>query len=165
MIAGSSVVFLTCLMWQSSTKAEIVALKLCVSFLYVRTCCLTFILNYHPAAEILEIKWERNRKEIMWWEMTEQTLLSSYQSQIQPRNAVKTLKLPFMYRKSQRNTVAKETNVVKILSKLTAMINVFAFSTILLTVLMWKNEKKTNSMIRTDSSEHSLVCTNADFFS
>jgi len=68
--------------------------------------------------------------------MTEQTLLSSYQSQIQPRNAVKTLKLPFMYRKSQRNTVAKETNVVKILSKLTAMINVFAFSTILLTVLM-----------------------------
>lgn len=60
--------------------------------------------------------------------MAEQTLLlRSYQSQIQPQNAVKKLKLLFTYRKSQRNTVAKETNIVKMFTKFTAMINVLCF--------------------------------------
>lgn len=89
-IAGSSFVFLTCLMWQSSTKAEVVTQKLCVSCHYVRKCSLTFILNCNPEVKILETGWEGNRKALMWWEMAEQTLqLSSYQSQIQPQNAVK----------------------------------------------------------------------------
>lgn len=115
-------------MWQSSPKAEIVPQKLCVSCLYVRTCSLTLTVNCHPEVKMLEMGWKRNRKGIMWWEMAEQTLLlSSYQSQIQPRNAVKKLKLLFTYRKSQRNTVAKETNIVKMFTKLTAMINVLCF--------------------------------------
>lgn len=61
--------------------------------------------------------------------MAEQTLLlSSYQNKIQPRNAIKKLKLLFVYRKSQRrNTVAKETNTVKVFSKLTAVTNVLCF--------------------------------------
>lgn len=61
--------------------------------------------------------------------MAEQTLLlGSYQNNVQPRNAVKKLKLLFLYRKSERrSTVAKETNIVKMFTKLTVMINVLCF--------------------------------------